>query len=566
MENQPKIVLIEHNLFIGGILSEKLKNEGLAVATSSEGKDGLFKIQSEKPTLIVVDLEKEEILTFFSVLRRLYANGAPRPITLVLSNVEDPAEIAKFGDMGIDSYLTKAYTDVEEIVSKVKEMLTKAGVDVSGARAKHEKKISDAKSSEKKEAEPMVSAQKKLRAEIEKLIVLPDEELAIVGLIDNLVEYAYWARASDIHVKPEEDRVLVRLRIDGALHDSFVFPKSIHSEVITRIKVLSGMRTDEHQAAQDGRFKTDIKTVHQRFDIRVSVVPTYYGEDAVMRLLVEQVTIRNIDDLPFSDADRKRVRKAIDKPYGMILATGPTGSGKTTTLYTILRELNKPDVSIITIEDPVEYSIAGINQIQVNARTGLTFADGLRSILRQDPDIIMVGEIRDRETASIAVNAALTGHQLLSTLHTNDAATTLPRLLDMGIEPFLIASTVNVAMGQRLIRTVCQNCRVKKKLTEIEYNSLKDLIPAKTLEGQKEFFYGKGCDRCSGTGYSGRTGIYEVLEVEDEVREAIMKRLNANEIKKIAVKNGMTTLLEDGFRKAALGITTIEEILRVVRE
>jgi type II secretory ATPase GspE/PulE/Tfp pilus assembly ATPase PilB-like protein len=253
-------------------------------------------------------------------------------------------------------------------------------------------------------------------------------------------------------------------------------------------------------------------------------------------------------------------------PFGMILATGPTGSGKTTTLYHILREVNTREVSIITIEDPIEYSLEGVDQIQVNNRTGLTFADGLRSILRQDPNIIMVGEIRDEETASIAVNAALTGHKLLSTLHTNDAATTLPRLLDMGVEPFLVASTINVAIGQRLVRMLCQTCKYKKTITEAEFKSLAENIPSELLDNHREFYFGKGCDDCGDSGFYDRMGVYEVLEMNDFIREAVMRRADAGEVKKIAVKNGMTTLLEDGFRKALNGLTTIQEILRVVHE
>ena len=250
----------------------------------------------------------------------------------------------------------------------------------------------------------------------------------------------------------------------------------------------------------------------------------------------------------------------------MILATGPTGSGKTTTLYTILKEVNTREVSVITIEDPVEYSLEGIDQIQVNPRTGLTFAAGLRSILRQDPNVIMVGEIRDQETASIAVNAALTGHKLLSTLHTTDSATTLPRLLDMGIEPFLVASTVNIAIGQRLVRMICPHCKIKKRLTDAELENLKEHLRPELVDNHRDFYYGKGCQECGDSGYYDRMGLYEVLEINDFIREAIMRRADASEIKKIAVKNGMVPILEDGFKKAVAGLTTIEEILRVVNE
>ena len=395
-------------------------------------------------------------------------------------------------------------------------------------------------------------------------IAKPAEEISIIYLVNGLVEQAFRARASDIHIDPAEAKVDIRFRVDGVLHDAYVLPKAIQSEVTTRIKVLSGLRTDEHQAAQDGRFR--IVADGTNVDVRVSITPTYYGENAVLRLLSTQAENYTLEGLGFTGLSLDRVKRNIRKPYGMILATGPTGSGKTTTLYTILKNLNTREVSIITIEDPVEYAIDGIEQIQVNTRTGLTFANGLRSILRQDPNIIMVGEIRDEETAGIAVNAALTGHLVLSTLHTNDAATTLPRLLDMDIEPFLIASTVNIAMAQRLLRKICTNCSVKRELTKEEAESLKNILPAK-LQGQKLVFYsGKGCDQCDKTGYKGRVAIREILEMDDEIRVALMRRADASEIKKIAIKNGMTTMIENGIQQALDGKTTIEEILRVIHE
>ena len=403
---------------------------------------------------------------------------------------------------------------------------------------------------------------------VEEELKMPKGELSIIRLVNALVAHSYNAQASDIHIDPEEEKVRVRLRVDGVLNDSFTFPKNIQSEVVTRIKVLSGLRTDEHQAAQDGRFKIPIEGVGY-VDVRVSIAPTYYGENAVMRILSEKSHGLTLEELGFSERDFKLVKEAIRKPYGMILATGPTGSGKTTTLYSIIRILNTKEVSIVTIEDPIEYSIVGIDQIQVNPQTGITFAQGLRSLLRQDPNIIMVGEIRDEETAGIAVNAALTGHLLLSSIHTNDSATTLPRLLDMNIEPFLIASTINIAIGQRLIRKICQDCKVKKVLTSAEFESLSGVLPAKFLAEnfakQQHFYVGKGCVKCE-DGYQGRVGIYEVLEVSENIRELIMKRATSSEIKAMATKEGMTSMLEDGFKKALAGITTIEEILRIIHE
>lgn len=426
---------------------------------------------------------------------------------------------------------------------------------------KEEKKV-EAKKEEKKSeaAKPL----RDFRAAVKANIAKPIEQIGIIALVDDMVSDAHQSRASDIHIDPAEKQVSIRFRVDGVLHDIYEFPKEIQSEVITRIKVLSGLRTDEHQAAQDGRFRLIVGD--SKVDVRVSIAPTYYGENGVLRLLSEQAEAYTLEAMGFHGRDLEIVTRNIHKPYGMILATGPTGSGKTTTLYTILKMLNTKEVSIITIEDPVEYAIDGLEQIQVNPRTGLTFADGLRSILRQDPNIVMVGEIRDGEAAGIAVNAALTGHLLLSTIHTNDAPTTLPRLLDMDIEPFLIASTVNIAIGQRLVRKLCPNCKAKKDISSEELKSLATAIPAKLLEGHKSFYYGVGCEACDKSGYKGRIGIYEVLEMDDELRSALLRNADSSEIKRIAIKNGMTTMIEDGFQKAVDGITTIEEILRVKHE
>ena len=396
------------------------------------------------------------------------------------------------------------------------------------------------------------------KSAIEKEINGPVDKISIIKLVDLLIEYAYQARASDIHIDPGEDKVKIRLRIDGVMQTVFAIDKSIQEEIISRIKVLSDLRIDEHQAPQDGRFKVSLteKAAKVQFDVRVSIMPTYYGENAVLRLLVEQGRSFGFEDIGLSEKDYERVKRAIKRTFGMILVTGPTGSGKTTTLYTILKTLNKPGVSIITIEDPIEYSLEGTNQIQVNSKTELTFANGLRSILRQDPNIIMVGEIRDQET----------GHLLLSTLHTNDSATALPRLLDMKIEPFLIASTVNVVVGQRLVRKICVDCKAKKALTESEAKTIKNILPNSKEESLKQLYTGKGCKVCDNTGYLGRIGIYEVLEVTEAIRTAIVQKQSAADIRKIAMQEGMTTILEDGLKKAEQGITTIEEVLRVMNE
>ena len=406
-----------------------------------------------------------------------------------------------------------------------------------------------------------------LKVAIEKILIQPVEKISLVELVDLFVEYAYITHASDIHIQPEDEKVRIRFRVDGILQDIFGdigVGKVIHHEIISRIKVLAGLRIDEHLMPQDGRFKSRIEEVGD-VNVRVSIIPTYNGENAVLRILAETQEW-TLEDLHFSPNELEKVRKAIRRPYGMILANGPTGSGKTTTLYTILKKLNNPTVSIVTIEDPIEYALPGTTQIQANSQVGLTFASGLRSILRQDPNIIMVGEIRDEETASIAVNAALTGHLVLSTLHTNDAATTFPRLVDMGVPPFLVASTINIVMGQRLVRKICESCKAQRVLSADELESLREIIPELKKETAKVFYEGKGCPACNGTGYEGRIGIREVLEITDDIRKLVMNRATSQEIKEAAVKNGMITMIKDGVAKAMAGITTLEEVLRIIYE
>jgi len=392
-----------------------------------------------------------------------------------------------------------------------------------------------------------------------------EADVSIVDVVHSIVEHAHTLRASDIRITPTKKDVRVRLRIDGVLQDVFTIPARIHNEIVSRIKILSSLRTDEHQAAQDGRFRIDMEEAGP-VDIRVSITPTYHGQNIVLRILSDKAEEHSLETLGFSNEDKEKLIKAIKRPFGMILSTGPTGSGKTTTLYTLMKRLNNPEVSIITIEDPIEYAVEDIEQIQVNPRTNLTFATGLRSVLRQDPNIIMVGEIRDPETAGLAVNTALTGHLLFSTLHTTDSATSLPRLLDLGVEPYLVASTVNIVIGQRLVRRICPKCGEKHQLTDVEKKSLEETLPNGKLANKQSFMRGKGCDHCNSSGYYGRIGINEILVVDDEIREAFLRKASSSETRKLAVKNGMTPMIVDGFNKAADGITTIEEILRVIHE
>jgi type IV pilus assembly protein PilB len=389
------------------------------------------------------------------------------------------------------------------------------------------------------------------------------EDISIIRIIDIILRYAYENKASDIHIEPYKQKTVIRYRIDGILHDIAALPKELHSLVVSRIKILSNLRTDEHRSAQDGKFQFQIS--NENIDVRVSIVPVVKGEKLVLRILSKQNIALSLTGIGLSDHDLEIVKRNIKRPHGMILVTGPTGCGKTTTLYAILKLLNKKEINISTIEDPVEYDIEGVNQIQVNTKTNLTFANGLRSILRQDPNIIMVGEIRDEETANIAINAALTGHLVLSTLHTNDAATTLSRFIDMKIEPFLVASTVNLIIAQRLVRRVCESDNLVSH-KEIKIKNLVDVIGEDLV---KKYFPNKdtyqltyGNATCGQSGYSGRVGIFEVLEVDESIKELIIKRVPASQIQAQAVKNGMTTMLEDGLRKVVSGITTIEEVVK----
>jgi len=403
------------------------------------------------------------------------------------------------------------------------------------------------------------------------------QNISTVKLVNSLLEYAIFKGASDIHIEPTEKNVLIRFRIDGILRDIMTLDKRVLPGVIARIKVLANLKIDEHRLPQDGRFK--ISTEKYKVTFRVSIIPVFDGEKVALRLLQESEKFLTLEQLGFQPFARKIINQAIAKPHGIILVTGPTGCGKTTTLYTILNLLNKPGVNICTIEDPIEYRIPGINQSQVNPKIGFTFATGLRSLLRQDPDIIMVGEIRDNETADIAINAAMTGHLVLSTLHTNNAVTALPRLLDMNVPAFLIASTVNIVIAQRLVRKICPNCKekytlgleeVKKISKDIDLTSLqenlKEKLPNYRISKHLTFFRGNGCRECDMEGYKGRTGIYEILKMNNEIRKLVHQQAGTEKLVQAAQKQKMITMREDGLLKAQKGITTLEEILRVTSE
>lgn len=394
-------------------------------------------------------------------------------------------------------------------------------------------------------------------------------DIPIVGIVDNILSYAVASRSSDIHIEILEDGMLVRYRIDGILYEIMTIPKSIHAAIVARIKILSGLKLDEHLKPQDGRFRHQI--VNQAVDVRVSVMPTYYGEKAEMRLLEATQKPLSLEDLGMGSATIQVVTANLKSSYGMLLACGPTGSGKTTTLYAVMNILNRPQVNIVTVEDPIEYNMRYINQTQINPQAGITFASGLRSILRQDPNIIMVGEIRDAETAGIAVQASLTGHLLLSSLHTNDAPTAIPRLFDLEIPPFLVSSVLNLVVAQRLVRKVCQNCvysyAAGKDIEKVVADQLKELEVEGEANVPKVVYRGKGCQVCGGTGYRGRMGIFEVVDVNDRIKKVISDPgFSLDKLKREARKGGLKTMFEDGLEKVELAQTSIEEVLRVIRE
>ena len=419
------------------------------------------------------------------------------------------------------------------------------------------------------------------------------ENSPIAQTVNLLLEYAIKSNASDIHIEPREDYVQVRYRIDGVLKEVNKLPRNVHGALVSRIKILSNLKIDERRVPQDGRFK--IKLSSKQYAFRVSTLPITDGEKVVMRILDESNQAVKLDQLGYWGLSLATVKDAMAQPNGMILVTGPTGSGKSTSLFSVLSELNTPDVNISTIEDPVEYKIPGVNQTQTNAKAGMTFASGLRALLRQDPNIIMVGEIRDGETANLGVQAALTGHLVFSTLHTNNAATCLPRLLDMGIEPFLIASTVKAVIGQRLVRRLCMNCRQEytpnqeelkyitemfnidtksiKKIHDLEQQAFDDKIGGDTPMGSTEQTIARlwkpnpeGCDECGHNGFKGRVGIYEVLGISIPIQKMITANATSNDIQDQAISEGMVTMQMDGLIKSLRGITTTEEVLRATRE
>ena len=390
----------------------------------------------------------------------------------------------------------------------------------------------------------------------------------VARIVSTILEYAVKSRASDVHIEPGQKKTRIRYRIDGMLQERLSLPKKVHDSVVSRVKILSNLKIDERRLPQDGRFKIEVGG--QEVDLRVSTMPTAFGEKVAIRLLEGEGRIMDFAELGFRGIALSRLEESLLKPHGIILVTGPTGSGKTMTLAAALSKLNSVRINIVTLEDPIEVQVPGVNQVQVNPAAGLTFASGLRSLVRQDPDVIMVGEIRDTETAELAIHAALTGHLVLSTLHTNNAAGALPRLMDMGVESFLLASTVNVVLAQRLVRTICQECQESYEAPAPVVEDLKGVLgplyPRTAANGKVVLKRGKGCKACGKTGFLGRTGVFEALQMSDRIRRMTLEHQPTGEIHQVAVEENMVTLKQDGYLKALEGITTIEEVLRVARD
>jgi len=575
-----KLFLLDSGLITSKDIAEAERNvkktgEDLGNALVSGGKiseDDLRRLEAYILGIPFVGLEKEKIE--FAVLSLIPEPIARNHNIVAYRKNKDELEVAMLDpeDLGTIDFIKKKAS------LKILPRLTNSKSIKSALSQYQESLQAEFSDIVKKEAESLkvvISGEGEEGGEVD--LKKLAEDIPIVRIVDTLLKHAILQRASDIHIEPMEKEVLVRYRIDGLLRDAMVLPKNTAPGITARIKILSNLKIDEKRLPQDGRFK--IETAEDKVSFRVSVLPVYNGEKIVMRILLENSKGFSFETLGFLSSQIEDMHWAINRPTGMILVTGPTGSGKTTTLYTALDILNTPDVNISTIEDPIEYQIPRINQTQVKPDIGFTFANGLRSLVRQDPDIIMVGEIRDNETASLAVNAALTGHLVLSTLHTNSAAGAVPRLLDMEVEPFLMASTVNVIIAQRLVRTLCSG-KEKYFLNDRQLESLskevdldrvagfltKEKITGKISDWSKVPFYKPSLDKDCPEGYKGRVGAHEILRVSEGIRNLIMANATSDDIEKQAKKEGMMTMLEDGIVKCVQGITTIEEILRVTSE
>lgn len=524
-----------------------------------------------------------------------FINPTLKPISSeVLSLIPEPVArryvLIPF-DLSKDSYLSVAMADpldlqVVEFIErksnkKVKTFISTSNLINTAIADQYGQSLTTTVTAAVEEATP-VEAKEELKDldKVDEVI----KEAPVAKIVSTLLEYAMKGRASDVHVEPLEDKTRVRYRIDGVLQERVVLPTKVHEALVSRVKILSNLKIDEKRIPQDGRFS--FKVGDQAVDLRISTLPTVHGEKIVMRLLPKAGSAPTLGQLGLRGMGLKLFESNIIRPNGIVLITGPTGSGKTTTLFGALSKINSPKVNIVTLEDPVEYQIPGVNQVQINPVAGLTFASGLRSFLRQDPNIIMVGEIRDSETAGLAIQAALTGHLVFSTLHTNSSAGALPRLLDMGAETFLLASSINAVVAQRVVRTICPDCKEGYAPPEMVVQNIKTILGSlvksaadkkladeeqkdlQLVSAEKGFklYKGKGCDKCGDSGYKGRIAIFEVLNITEKIGKLILERAPSNEIEQSAISDGMVTMKQDGYLKAVEGLTTIEEVLRVAQD
>ncbi len=555
---QERKVPLKNVLLEQGLLSQELFESALAEYYGLP----FFNIHSTPPSSELVGMMPEEIARAYSAI--IVARPSPDQISIATADPGNPL-LEEAMRLNVDQTLPEYPAEEEEAKRKKDTKKEKSSFSFSTAKKQERAKWMGAIQfiyAPKNVVDSLfVHYRKPLATRFQAII---DQQRKVAPeIIEEIFNDAIELRASDIHFEPQEKIIIVRFRVDGVMHEAGRIPKEYYEGVVNRIKIAGNMKIDEHYAAQDGAIRYETPNGNT-MDIRVSIVPVVDGEKIVLRLLSEYVRTLTLQDLGFSEEYRAVLERVAHKPFGMILTTGPTGSGKSTTLYALLKMRNHPDVNISTIEDPVEYKIPGINHIQVNPDTDLTFAKGLRALVRQDPNIILVGEIRDGETAAISVNAALTGHLLFSTLHANDAATAVPRLLEMGVEPFLLASTLEVVIGQRLIRRICSQCRFSYSISVADAHKLFPGADAYFTEKDTVRLYrGKGCDSCGGTGYRGRVGIYELLVITPEMEQLIISRASATDLNNLARKQGLKNLFDDGFDKVKSGMTTIEELMRV---
>jgi len=488
-------------------------------------------------------------------LEKIPVSFLRRNLLFPLKNGEDRLLVAV-----ADPLATQPLNDLAALTGKPVEMTLSAPEEILGALNRNVEK--QAESSQEFMEDIPENLGDSLGANLEPADLLDtSDEAPLIRFVNSLITQGYKQRASDIHIEPFESDVAIRYRVDGILYDVLRPPRRVHAGLVSRIKIMSNLNIAEKRLPQDGRFR--VRIAGKDVDVRVSTLPTAFGERAVLRLLDKTSSILTLEELGMERSLLGRVESLIGKPHGIFLVTGPTGSGKTTTLYAALSRLNSREKNIITVEDPIEYQLAGVGQIQVNPKIDLTFANGLRSILRQDPDIIMIGEIRDRETAEIAIQSALTGHMVFSTLHTNDSAGALTRLVEMGVEPFLAASSIAGILAQRLVRKVCPHCR-KESVPSVEL--VRELENEGLYSAEGVFYHGEGCGECMNIGYRGRTGLYELLIVDDETRDLLLQKKDSATIKNAALRRGMKTLRTDGLKKALKGETSLEEVLRVTQE